>query len=132
MYCVFFNNKTYFRVEGLNLGSSFAMNAWIKSHDTGYATLFSVNGDCSYRDSTVSEFSWRLANGKQYNRKRRNMIGLTDWSNGDSSALLEAYDAAYKPCQWNNLAFSVSYDWESCLSTITIYSMEMNCFYIRA
>ena len=43
---VFFNNKTYFRVEGLVLGSNFAMNAWIKSHDTGYATLFSVNGDC--------------------------------------------------------------------------------------
>jgi len=119
---VFFNNKTYFRVDGLFLGASFAMNAWIKSHDTGYATIFSINGECQNRGGTIEEFSWRLANSTKRNRKRHNMIELTDWTQDDSNPILAAFDTTYMPQRWNNLAVSVAFDWETELSTISFYS----------
>jgi len=129
---VFFNNKTYFRMTGLTLGSNFAMNTWIKSHDTGYATIFSVNGDCLNQGSTVSEFSWRIANGKRTDKRRHNAQELTDWSHAASNVLLQSIDKSYRPCYWNNLAFSVDYEFENDLSTITFYSLENDSFYIRA
>ena len=129
---VFFNNKTYFRVDGLVLGSNFAMNAWIKSHDTGYSTIFGVNGNCLNRGSSTSEFSWRLANSKVTNGKRHNMLEITDWSNEESKVILQAFDSNYRPLLWSNVAYSVEHDWDSELSTITIYSKEHNCFHVRA
>lgn len=62
---VFLNNRTYFTLENLLFNSNFALNAWIKSHDSGYAALFSSNTQHMYNDNNIINFSWRVSNGKQ-------------------------------------------------------------------
>jgi len=98
---VFFNNKTYFKVEGLVLNNNFSMNTWLKSHDTGYATLFAASGCAEIEravDRVINSWSWRLANGKhQRGRKRQHMVEVTDWSYEASHILLQAWELNYRP-----------------------------------
>ena len=128
---VFFNNKSYFQVNNLIFGSNFAMNTWIKSHDTGYATLFSTNTECQWSDSEIINFSWRLANSKNNDKKRKSMLELKDWTSDDSHFLMKIHDPSYKPKAWANIGFTVKYDWEECVSTITFYGYDCD-FYIRS
>lgn len=81
---VFLNNKTFFTVEGLIFGSNFAMNAWIRSHDTGYGTIFSTNTERNWAQETIIDFSFRVANSKSGDRKRKNMLELKDWTSMES------------------------------------------------
>jgi hypothetical protein len=87
---VFFNNKTYFKVDGLaKLKTDFSMNAWIKSHDLGRATIFSMNSVHNEADKNstkeyqedITSFSWRVANRcADEKSKRRDMVEIKDWS----------------------------------------------------
>lgn len=64
-----------------------------------------------------------------------NSVELHDWTGGDSSLLLRAWDSAYRPLRykmWNNIAFSVDYDMSSHLETITMYGYDDGEFYMRA
>ena len=73
------------------------MNAWVKSHDTGYATLFSSNTECQWSDEDIINFSWRLANSKNNDKKRKSMLELKDWTSDDSHFLMKIHDPSYKP-----------------------------------
>jgi hypothetical protein len=68
------------------------MNAWVKSHDTGYATLFSSNTECQWSDEEIINFSWRLANSKNNDKKRKNMLELKDWTSDNSHFLMKIHD----------------------------------------
>jgi len=135
---VFFNNKTYFIVEGLVLSNNFSMNTWLKSHDTGYATIFATSGCAEIEravEKVIHSWSWRLSNSnKQHGKKKKrsNAIEVTDWSNQASRALLQAWEQDYRPLKWNNLAFSSAYDWETDHTTITFFTYEYTTFYVRA
>lgn len=132
---VFLNNRTYFTVENLIFNSNFAMNAWIKSHDSGYATLFSTNTECLYSDDNIINFSWRVSNGKEAqngkkgDKKRLSMLELKDWTNDSSSFMMKVHDPGYKPLRWANTGFTVKWDWEDAISTVTFYGFDCN-FYV--
>lgn len=59
---VFFNNKTFFRINGLHLSSNFSMVTWIRSHDTGYATIFSTGVQYPSDNDLITSFTWRVSN----------------------------------------------------------------------
>lgn len=128
---VFLSNKTYFEVNNLIFSSNFAMNAWVKSHDTGFGTLFSSNILCDVFDNDIINFAWRVSNHKVTERKRTDMIELQDFTREDSHFQMKAHDESYKPKTWSNIGYSVSYDWEDGVSTITFYGYDC-AFYIRA
>lgn len=128
----FLNNRTYYKIQGLNFSSSFAMNAWVNSHDTGYATIFSIKAEDVWSDDTVVSFTWRLANQKVVETKRKNMIELRDWSNNETKFAMLAYDKSYSPKVWSNIGLSVSHDWEENLSTVFFYGYEDGQFFIRS
>lgn len=58
------------------------MNAWIKSHDLGRATIFSMNADSNKEyDEDITSFSWRVSNRcSDEKSKRQDMVELKDWS----------------------------------------------------
>jgi len=128
---VFLSNKTYFEVQNLIFSSNFAMNAWVKSHDTGYGTLFSTNINCNWTDNDIINFAWRIANSKQSETKRVDMIELKDFTWEESHFNMQAHDPGYAPKTWSNIGYSVSYDWEEAVSTISFYGYDCS-FYIRA
>lgn len=127
----FLNNRTYYKIKGLDFSSNFGFNAWINSHDTGYATIFSVNADGIWDDDTVVSFSWRVANSKVSDTKRKNMVELRDWSNHTTKFALLAYEKSYEPKKWANLGLSVAYDWDTGVSTVCFYGHEHGQIYLR-
>jgi len=139
---VFFNNKTYFRVDGLaKLKTDFSMNAWIKSHDLGRATIFSMNSVNNEADKNatkeyqedITSFSWRVANRcSDENSRRRDMVELKDWSSNGEQFYLQTEDPNYTPKEWSNIAYSVEYDDLVQMTTITMYSWEMDTFCVIA
>jgi len=127
----FLNNRTYYKIEGLDFSSNFGYNAWINSHDTGYATVLSINAQNCWNEDTITSFSWRVANRKKVTHSRKNMIELRDWSNQDTTLALMAYDKSYCPKNWSNIGMSVAYDWDSGETSICFYGYEDNEFHIR-
>jgi len=121
---VFLNNRTYFKIQCLDFASNFGFNAWINSHDTGYATLLSINAENEWGEDIVSSFSWRVANRAHKEYSRKSMIELRDWTNHDTKVAMLAYDKSYCPKNWSNIALSVFYNWNTGMSTICFYGAE--------
>ena len=115
---VFFNNKTAFKVSGFIAHGEFAINAWIKSHDAGYASIFSTNHPSATSKDEIQSFSWRVANFAKTDQKRDNMVEIRNWIDSHTRFRATAVDPGYKPKHWSNIALSVDYDWEYEISTI--------------
>lgn len=59
------------------------------------------------------------------------MVELRDWTNEDNRFLTQAWDSGYVPKKWSNVSFSVSYDWELAVSTVTFCGYDDGEFHIR-